>query len=144
VLQHIAAHLAAAAAAGRPCTTLQAAYDNSRCNSPAAFGYSAGEALDKPAAVEEAMAQLLARVTLAAALHILIATRPAAGHWHDRQAEAEEAAAGRNPYIPSAAATALASSSSASNTAAPQELALAELLPWRLWAMQSVVMGGFC
>ncbi|WIA31004.1 hypothetical protein OEZ86_001045 [Tetradesmus obliquus] len=64
VTQHITAHLAAAAARGRPCCTLQAALDSGRYSSPAAFGYSPGERLDRPAAVEDAMAQLLARITL--------------------------------------------------------------------------------
>jgi hypothetical protein len=84
------------------------------------------------------MAQLLARITQAAALHILIATRSAPGHWHERQREAEAAAAGCNPYAAAAAAAAAASSSS-NAVADHKELGLAELLPWRLWALQSVM-----
>jgi hypothetical protein len=129
VLQQIAAHLAAAAARGRPCPTLQAGYSNGRCNSGAAFGYSAGEPPEKPTEVEEPIIQLLARITLAAALHILIATRPEAGKWEERQSQAEIAATGTKHYTAAAAAAA----------APGQVLGLAELLPWRLWAERSVL-----
>jgi hypothetical protein len=148
VLQHIIAHTATSAAAGKPCYTLHTALHNGRYNTPAAFGYSSGEALDKPAAVETLIQQILARITVAAALHILIATRPAPGRWRERQREAEAAAAGHNPYASSfspaaAAATAAVLTSSGAGTSATaatgRELGLAELLPWRLWAQQCVV-----
>jgi hypothetical protein len=164
VLQHIQQHLStAAAAAGTPCSTLQAALDAGCYSSAAAFGFAHDHPADVPAAKPDVFIQeLMAQVVTATALHIIVATGPDNGPTDTCAGKRRQRKQAPLPVPPPGtegsqgtlageilAAQAVPDTADGSRRGAEQRCRQRQrlrrlLLPWRSWAADSLLTGLDC